>query len=114
MNAFDNTVPVEVELMGEAPFKNWISSKHVEISAVASGGLSKPARTMLRQSVEQFTKLASVLRDISKLEDSRGEGKLTLEKKEEILCNLRDLYENARKSFGFAITNAQVKIYFEL
>ena len=111
MEGFDNSQPLEIEAMASAVFKNWISGCHNEVAAATAGGISKPARTLLKFALDSFTRNATVLREVAMLEPSRGgEKKMTQEKKSELMFMMRDNFETSHKMFNFAIVNASVNI----
>ena len=115
METFDNSVPLDIEGMAPSVFKNWVSGCHNEVASASAGGISKPARTMLKFALDLYTKNAAIVREVANLETSRGgENKLTDAKKTELLVMLRDDYEISRKMFNFAIINASVNINFKI
>ena len=62
-------------------------------------------------SVNAYVDVAYTLREVYILDPSQRENGLTVERKGDILRQLRKQFENARKMFTFAIANASKNLY---
>ena len=112
---FNNAVPTTVEEMTDDEFLTWIHKKQNSIATSGSGGsVSKPARMLMGLAVNQFITAAKILRELSSLEVSRTDGKLTRVKKREMLLVYRDGFENSRKLFNFALVNLKVRAKYSI
>ena len=66
---------------------------------------------MMTLSVNAYVDVAYTLREVYILDPSQRENGLTVERKGDILRQLRKQFENARKMFTFAIANASKNLY---
>ena len=108
-DGFNNTVVTEVEEKTEEEFVSWVHKVQNAVATSAAGAtVSKPARTMMCLSVNEYITVAKILREVSGLGVSATEGNLTRRKKKQVLQMLRDSFEIARKQYNFARINMKV------
>ena len=77
-----------------------------------TGALAAPGRTMVTMAIDAYVNAGNTLRQIAETRPSAHERGLNLEKKSEILKQLRIQFENGRKMFNFALVNASTYTYF--
>ena len=110
---FDNSKPIDIEEMTDSQFENWTRDKQNEIAATTAGSqVPEAAKIMLQFSIDQYITSATLLRKFGELEVSRGGGKLTRNKKKELLPMFRNGVECSRKLFSFANINSAVMSSF--
>ena len=111
---FDNSKPMDIEEMTDSQFENWTRTKQNEIAATTAGGqVPESARIMLQFSIDQYITSATLLRKFEELEVSSGGGKLTRNKKKELLPMFRKRVECSRKLFSFANITSAVMSSFD-
>ena len=71
-----------------------------------TGALAAPGRTMMTMAINAYVHSGDTLRQIADVRPSAHERGLNLDKKTEILKQLRIQFENGRKMFNFALVNA--------
>ena len=74
--------------------------------------MPESAKIMLKSSTDQYITSATLLRKFEELEVSSGGGKLTRNKKKELLPMFRNGVECSRKLFSFANINSAVMSSF--
>ena len=67
---------------------------------------------MVTMAIDAYVNAGNTLRQIAETRASANDRGLNLEKKTEILKQLRIQFENGRKMFNFALVNASMYTYF--
>ena len=78
----------------------------IAASQAAGSTFNQPGRTLMTLSVNAYVDVAHTLRDVYIMEPSERVNGFTVEKKGDVLRQLRKQFENARKMFTFSIANA--------
>ena len=73
-----------------------------------TGALAAPGRTMMTMAIDAYVNSRDTLRQIAEVRPSAHDRGLNLDKKAEILKQLRIQFKNGRKMFIFALVNASM------
>ena len=120
---FDCNKAAEVEGVTDANFAAWKSGKQSEVKRLinsctckfslqvatfVTGALAAPGRTMMMMAIDAYVHSGDTPRQIAEVRPSANNRGLNLDKKTEILKQLRTQFENGRKMFNFALVNASM------
>ena len=108
---FDATKDAEVEGMTDADFSVWKGGKQNEVAHYVTGSLAAPGRTLITLSLDAYVQSGDTLRQLSDVRPSDHERRFDVDKKREILRQLRGQFENGRKLFNFALVNASTYFF---
>ena len=71
-------------------------------------------RSLTRQATSAYVEVAYTLRELSILDTSANRDGFTIEKRDDVLKQLRGQYETGRKMFTFAIANASKDVQLSI